>query len=900
MSDLLPSLGCFGLLALVLPIWSLIAASRMRQRVSALDERLEDFSTRLKLIEARLLELRREMRSEAPGVREGAAAEATSARRAPAATLPGAQPGVAQPDVATPTGAPPSVAVARPDAPSSSILPPPVSPAAPPSAAPPAPPAPPRLPAPSFAASTPPPSGRTAFDWENMISVRAFAWLGGGALFLGAALFLQYSIQHGLISPAMRVAIGLIVGSAALVWGDSLRARAMWAGQATSGAGVAVLYASFFAAHSLYGLIGTPLTFAAMGLVTLVAGLLAVRRDAYVLAFLGLIGGFLTPYLLATSEDHPLALLGYVLLLDVGVLTVVRSRRWTSLTYLALLGSTALYAGWCVAHLDAAKLPYALGAAVVVSALFVFRGGLREVDPMDDAASLLPVVAAAIPFVMALVAGESRSLAVSPAALVVYLLVLLAQADIAVLRGGEAGLLPIASACSVLALVLRVASDLFPSRSTETLVLFALVSAALTLAWLLRRHSPNISMHRIAAAIALFGSYLVVARVLDVQAQTAPLLGIWLYAAAHAAGLILLGELLVSGGWVLAAQGYLFLTLISLTFRFEPHRLPEYLPFVSVPVVVFWLLPFVSPALRGDRLAWLSAGIAPIVHFAVLYSLAKPTWGAGRLGGLSLVLGALGLVALGRAMTLERREGGRPGFATAVFGAVTLLFITAAVPIILDREWITVAWALETAGLAWLATRIREDGLVKASGALAIAVFARLVLNPALWSYHPRSETPILNWYLYTFGIPAIAFLVAAHWLSRNEVAIQLRLPEILRLFSGVVLFVLLNVEIADFYSTGPTLRFRLSGGGLAQDMTYSLAWGLFGLALLGLGIARSSKAARAAALVVVLLTIAKVFLHDLWDLGALYRVGSIVGLAIALLAVSFLTQRYVFARERP
>ena len=51
-------------------------------------------------------------------------------------------------------------------------------------------------------------------------------------------------------------------------------------------------------------------------------------------------------------------------------------------------------------------------------------------------------------------------------------------------------------------------------------------------------------------------------------------------------------------------------------------------------------------------------------------------------------------------------------------------------------------------------------------------------------------------------------------------------------------------------------------------------------------------------ALAVLVLTIGKVFLHDLWNLGALYRVGSIVGLAVALLAVSFLTQRYVFAKR--
>jgi len=82
--------------------------------------------------------------------------------------------------------------------------------------------------------------------------------------------------------------------------------------------------------------------------------------------------------------------------------------------------------------------------------------------------------------------------------------------------------------------------------------------------------------------------------------------------------------------------------------------------------------------------------------------------------------------------------------------------------------------------------------------------------------------------------------------------------------------------------------------------MTYSLAWGIFALVLLLLGLARRSKPTRAAAIVVLVLTIGKVFLNDLWNLGALYRVGSIVGLALALLAVSFLTQRFVLARDEP
>src|SRR5262249_52120535 len=245
--------------------------------------------------------------------------------------------------------------------------------------------------------------------------------------------------------------------AAALVWGDSLRARSLIAGQATSGAGVAVLYASFFAAHTRYHLLGTTPTFAAMALVTVVAGLLAVRRKTFILAVLGLVGGFLTPYLLATNEDHPIALLAYVLLLDAGVLAVAHRREWASLPLLALAGSGILYAGWSAAHLNAAKLPYALAAAIVVGSAFVF--GTREVAKKDHEGEwrrAAPILGAMAPFLVAFLVSGSRILDVAPVFLVMYLLILSVQAWW-VGRAVEVPLAPAAAVISMTSLILRVA-----------------------------------------------------------------------------------------------------------------------------------------------------------------------------------------------------------------------------------------------------------------------------------------------------------------------------------------------------------------------------------------------------------------------------------------------------------
>ena len=55
---------------------------------------------------------------------------------------------------------------------------------------------------------------------------------------------------------------------------------------------------------------------------------LAYRHASLVIAMIGLIGGFATPFLLSTGEDRPIALFAYILLLDACLLFVARRRGW--------------------------------------------------------------------------------------------------------------------------------------------------------------------------------------------------------------------------------------------------------------------------------------------------------------------------------------------------------------------------------------------------------------------------------------------------------------------------------------------------------------------------------------------------------------------------------------------
>jgi uncharacterized membrane protein len=211
--------------------------------------------------------------------------------------------------------------------------------------------------------------------------------------------------------------------------------------------------------------------------------------------------------------------------------------------------------------------------------------------------------------------------------------------------------------------------------------------------------------------------------------------------------------------------------------------------------------------------------------------------------------------------------------------------------------WITIGWALEGAALAWLFRRIPHCGLVWWALGLLAAVFVRLAVNPEILVYQPRSEVRIVNWYLYTY-LTCAAAMLATGWLfstTDDEVLPPLRGSRLAAAGGTVLLFVLLNIEIADFFATGDTITFNLSAG-LDQNLTYTLGWAAFAVCLLSVGIALRSHAARLSAVVLLTITVLKGFLSDVARLPGLYRVMSFVGLAICLSLVAVVPQRFVLS----
>jgi uncharacterized membrane protein len=159
----------------------------------------------------------------------------------------------------------------------------------------------------------------------------------------------------------------------------------------------------------------------------------------------------------------------------------------------------------------------------------------------------------------------------------------------------------------------------------------------------------------------------------------------------------------------------------------------------------------------------------------------------------------------------------------------------------------------------------------------------------------------IFNWYLYTYLIVAVAMFAATWWLTDADDDLAPGLPRASHLLPAgavILLFLLLNIEISDYYATGPEITFRF-GATVSQDLTYTIGWLTFGMLLLAGGIYAGARPARVTAVSLIAITTFKCFLYDLASLGGLYRVASFVGLALSLALVSIALQKYVLDRPR-
>jgi uncharacterized membrane protein len=232
--------------------------------------------------------------------------------------------------------------------------------------------------------------------------------------------------------------------------------------------------------------------------------------------------------------------------------------------------------------------------------------------------------------------------------------------------------------------------------------------------------------------------------------------------------------------------------------------------------------------------------------------------------------------------------------------AVAVGFIGLAFPIQADTAWVALGWAVEAAALWWFGCRVRASTLrAIAAGLFTLAVGRLFAFDTPLGWRDPF--IPILNEY----GLPAV--LIAASMLG--SVIVTRRFHDELRradriaaglgaLAAVLLLLFILSVETIGFFNAQSLVQLDPAAWQWSGQVALSVLWGVYAAALLAIGFRRNQASLRWLALVLFAATAGKVFLVDMAQLQAFYRILAFLALAVLLALAARAYQRPTASKE--
>ncbi len=765
---------------------------------------------------------------------------------------------------------------------------------------------------------TPPKPG---IDWEQALTQRWGIWAGAAALLLAGVFLVRTAVEAGWLGPAPRCAIAAVLGALLAAGAEALRRRSRPAGAladqapaALAAGAVGVWMAGGYAAGPMYGLVPDLAAFVLMAAASF-AGLAMSLRFGPLVAVVGLAAAFGTPLLVGADNPYAPGLFGYLLIVSAAAWAVVRLTAWTWLGWAAAGGGAAWVAffalsgsrvdlwapslfvpaaaGLTLLLLPGAALDHPVGRRLSWAPVLVLGlAGLLLAVLTGDPAARMGVLLLA-PATVAKGWAEPRLARLPQLAAGLVLLVLLTWALPAWQPTGEAitiegavqailpgpwapaALLPFLETAAAMAAWFAGAGLLLERRSPRPLPWSALAAAVpvlvLAAAYVQAgRFQPPAAWS--AAALALAAG-LTAAAALARREGSLPRAGV--HAAGAVAALSMGLAIPLSDAWLTLAVALL---LPALAWIEGAADVPMRRVALAIAVVVLarlvlnpWVLSYdvgSLPVLNGLLLAY----AVPAGCFALAAALFRRR--ADDLVVAVLEAGALAFVAV---LLLQIHHAATRG----ALDAFETGFGEAAVQV--D------ALGLLALGVAWLDRRRPRAVLNwgwRILGGLALAGgVALVVLNPALTDADV-GRLPLLNALLPAYAVPALLAILALRLTPAPRPA--------LAAYAAVAAFLWVTLQVRQAFHPG---RLSVIASGAmtdAESWSYSGAWLLLGAALMAAALRTGRRPLRLAALALVGLVTAKVFLLDMAELQGLWRVLSFLGLGLSLIGLGAFYRRFV------
>lgn len=185
-------------------------------------------------------------------------------------------------------------------------------------------------------------------DLEKFVGENLVNKIGITVLVLGIAFFVKYAIDQNWISETGRVSIGLVCGIILVGTAHFLRNSYRSFSSVIAGGGIAVFYFTISFAFHQYHLFSQTAAFVIMVVITIFAVALAVLYNKIELAVIALIGGFIAPFLVSTGSGNYIVLFSYLLILNIGILSIAYYKKWPLLNILSFLCTFFIFGAWLI------------------------------------------------------------------------------------------------------------------------------------------------------------------------------------------------------------------------------------------------------------------------------------------------------------------------------------------------------------------------------------------------------------------------------------------------------------------------------------------------------------------------------------------------------------------------
>jgi uncharacterized membrane protein len=752
-------------------------------------------------------------------------------------------------------------------------------------------------------------------SFEQQFGARLPVWIGGIALALAGFFMVKYSIETGLLSPVVRVVLGIAFGIGMLYAANWLRAKPNFANgerisQALSGAGIADLYVCIFAATNLYQLVPSFVGFAGMAAVTATAVILSIRHGMPI-ALLGLVGGFLTPAMIGSNDPQAPILFIYLYFVLTGLMVVICKQRWWGLAIPTVLGGFLWVCLWTFGgNFHSSDVIYLGLFLIAISATVISTSRKQYEEDAADISDAVKVTSAlnyltigGALIIMATIAGHAGFgfmewalfglLSLGGIALAFFNQKLygfvpwvsIAVNAIMLLAWSTPDANAFALTVGIFALIYIASGYLLQSRSRQPLTWGGLTAAAslgyylLAFAELRRTGIADGiplfwgGLALVMCGLAIYALKRIITDVPESHGRKQHLMAIYATTATAFLSIALTIEL-PREFLSVAIAGQLFaIALINLKLDVKALR---YIIGVLGCVFAVLLAPQIILLVQLTAYSLVEAKLhlqdgLPIVNWPA-FQLGLPALFFAqssyflRLQHDSKLVRALEVAAIAMIGVMGyylTRHAFHPDD--------SILFIKAG---FIERGIITNAifvygLACLLVGRKFSRVAISTSGLVLCGIAIFRIIYFDLIAYNPYWAEQAIGELPIFNALLLTYGL-AILWT----WRATKELP-HIGKAEWVKYGAGFMLllaFVLVSLNVRQIFHGTYLNGYETSN---AEIYTYSVVWLLFGVALLFFGTLRKDKMIRVASLGVMILTVGKVFIYDASELEGLFRVFS-------------------------